>query len=121
MGFVLSSRGDIIDFLGSEGRKDCREGDDEARCIKGIFLEAGIKEDRTREHRWRIRDGRVAEGEDQDPLPGRDRECAEVSGGRVVATSEADRPIGGGLQTVDDLEVQLAYVNLETGEAFVVF
>jgi hypothetical protein len=40
---VPSFWGDIIDFLGSERGKDCREGDDEARCIEGIFFDAAVK------------------------------------------------------------------------------
>ena len=36
--FVLPFGDDVIDLLGSEGGKGCREGGDEAGCAEGIFL-----------------------------------------------------------------------------------
>lgn len=71
---VLPFGDNVIDFLGSEGGKDRRQGDDEARRVEGILLHAGIKEDGTREHRWFLCDGGVVEGEDQDPLLSGQRE-----------------------------------------------
>ena len=111
---------EIIDLSGSEGREDCRKGNDETRCTEGIFLESGIKEDGICEHRWSFCGSGVIEGEDHDPLLSRNREGTEISVVGAVATRETDRSISGRLQPVEDLEIQLADVEFERWKPFVV-
>lgn len=74
VGFVFSFGDNIIDFPGSKGRKERREGDNEARRVESVLLELAIEEDGTSKSQLFFREVRVAEGEDQDPLLGGDRE-----------------------------------------------
>jgi hypothetical protein len=48
-----------------------------------------------------------------------DREGAQVSSVRIVATRETDRGVGSGLQAIEDLVIQLADVECEVSEALV--
>lgn len=105
MWLVVLFRDGIIDLFASEGREDCRESSDEARCTEGIFLQAGVKEDRFRKHQWGFCGSGVLEGDDEDPLSSRDREAAQVPGGHVVAACETDRGVGSRFEPVDETEI----------------
>lgn len=71
---VFSLGEDVIDFPRPKGRMDGRERDDEPRGVERILFDGGIEEDRVREERLGVCSGGVVEGEDQDPLPGGNRE-----------------------------------------------
>ncbi|KAF9777359.1 hypothetical protein BJ322DRAFT_1222296 [Thelephora terrestris] len=59
------------------------------------------------------KEGDLLQARDQDPFLSGDREGAQVSSVRVVATRETDRGVGSGLQAIEDLVIQLADVEWE--------
>lgn len=103
MGLMFAFGGEVVDFVGSEGRDEGRERSDEAGRIEGKFFDGGIDEDVIREQRGWFGGSGILEGEDQDPLSSGERESGYVASSRIVATCDTDRGVGGAFEPVDDI------------------